>query len=758
MSGSSSAIRTRGLTLTAHASRSKRLDRSFQTAARAEPARPEGDTASGVSRGDILADALRFPDGKPDAHRRARAFRALDLDAAVVALDDRLHDRQAEAGARDRPLGRFATAEEAVEEERLLLRRDADSRVDDFDQRVAVPRRDPDVDPSAFGGEFQGIGHQVVEHLGQAAAIADHFRGGGQRRSELDALLVGNRLRRFDGLGDDVVEVDLAELERELPGLDLSEEEEVADEVHEALRVAVDDGEETVLVVAQLTRAAVEEQLEVAADRGQRGPELMRDQRDELVLQPVELTKPLVLFGQGPLRGLGVGSGDPLLRKQVLKLRLLPLRLRDVPGDHSGGGYPPQRVANGRGRQRDVHFGAVLAQTPRLVLLDTLTLHQAARDGPELVLPVGRHERGHGPSNHLLGRVAEQPLRPYIPAQDLAAGRHARNGVVRGFDDRCELNHGLFGAAALREGILQLARLGHQLPVAFVELGGGAPQDGDQRSPEREQGDEEDDRGVAERLDDLNVDRAVVLCQRQGADRTAAGDESHGHEGPEHLRLTQELFRATRPAAEHTLEAVARAGGADQRVVGRVGHPAGAAEQRCADEAPDNNVVEDRVECLPTLRLDGTCEVLATEMALERHLRDLLRLSHGALLGPRLDVALEHPEHRDRDDDERDAGVHGKAQGKPRRLCSRERGPRWIGDGCDQHQASLLSGIEAETVSPPYNSVDGDHRGPVYGRERDRRVAPRALRSGCRARGRAFFDDLRARGRPAVYRRIGRDR
>ena len=65
-------------------------------------------------------------------------------------------------------------------------------------------------------------------------------------------------------------------------------------------------------------------------DGRQRRAELVRDERDELVLQPVELSEPLVLLGEGLLGALGVGARDTLLREGRLELRLLLLEMRDV--------------------------------------------------------------------------------------------------------------------------------------------------------------------------------------------------------------------------------------------------------------------------------------------------------------------------------------------------------------------------------------------------------------------------------------------
>ena len=73
-------------------------------------------------------------------------------------------------------------------------------------------------------------------------------------------------------------------LERELARLDLGDEQQVADEPQQPARVALDDLEEA-LGVGVEALAVVEDEVEVADDRRQRGAELVADEGEELVLQ-----------------------------------------------------------------------------------------------------------------------------------------------------------------------------------------------------------------------------------------------------------------------------------------------------------------------------------------------------------------------------------------------------------------------------------------------------------------------------------------
>ena len=83
--------------------------------------------------------------------------------------------------------------------------------------------------------------------------------------------------------------VDVREVQLQAARVEPGDEEQVADQALQPLGAAVDDREEALLLVVQLARLALADHLEEAHHRRQRRPELMRDGRDEIVLQPVEL-------------------------------------------------------------------------------------------------------------------------------------------------------------------------------------------------------------------------------------------------------------------------------------------------------------------------------------------------------------------------------------------------------------------------------------------------------------------------------------
>jgi hypothetical protein len=85
-------------------------------------------------------------------------------------------------------------------------------------------------------------------------------------------------------------------LERQAPGVDPRDREDVVDEPEQPVGVPAHDLEEAHLLLGQVSRLAVEHQLEVADDRRDRRSQLVRDRADELVLHPVELEQLLVLL------------------------------------------------------------------------------------------------------------------------------------------------------------------------------------------------------------------------------------------------------------------------------------------------------------------------------------------------------------------------------------------------------------------------------------------------------------------------------
>ena len=120
------------------------------------------------------------------------------------------------------------------------------------------------------------------------------------------------------------------------------EEEELIDEDGEPVGVSLDDPEVALARRGEGALGRVERHLEVAAERGERSPQLVRRGRDELVLEPVELEEALVLGRQ-----LGGGARERvglLLQESVTPARLLAEALDHQAGD-GGDGREDERAA-----------------------------------------------------------------------------------------------------------------------------------------------------------------------------------------------------------------------------------------------------------------------------------------------------------------------------------------------------------------------------------------------------------------------------
>jgi hypothetical protein len=259
-----------------------------------------------------------------------------------VSLHDGLADSQPQAGAGDGLPGDGGGAEEALEDPPAVGVGDADAGVGDGEHRPVAIDAEPDLHPPAVGGEFHRVGEQVVEQLGGADRVEGEAGHVGGRQPQVDVLaqrlgpLLRHRVR--GNLG----QVRAAELHRQLPRADAGQEQQVAHQPHQPVRVALDDRQE--LSGVQAAGALVQQQLGVADDRGQRRPQLVRDQADELVLLPVELAHGLVL--QAELAGL---PRQRLLRPDLRRhVPGYPERPDDRPGGvpqrHFGGRHP--RIAS----------------------------------------------------------------------------------------------------------------------------------------------------------------------------------------------------------------------------------------------------------------------------------------------------------------------------------------------------------------------------------------------------------------------------
>jgi hypothetical protein len=208
-----------------------------------------------------------------------------------MSFDDRLRDRQPEPGSLDRPARCGPAAEEGVEELSLVGAGDARAGVAHLQGRVPVLGCRRDGDAAATRRELDRVRDQVVHHLREADPIAFETTRRPVAQRQLDLLRGRGRPGRGDALFRELSEIDVAHVERQRSVPRLSDEQEVADETHESLRVPLHDLEERPLLRCAGVRVVVSDQLEIAEDRRERCAQLMRDRRDELVAQPDQLLR-----------------------------------------------------------------------------------------------------------------------------------------------------------------------------------------------------------------------------------------------------------------------------------------------------------------------------------------------------------------------------------------------------------------------------------------------------------------------------------
>ena len=150
-----------------------------------------------------------------DTDGRARAGRALKLDAAVVILHGVLDDRQSEARAAGRLGVALIHAVEALEHTRLMLRRDADAGVGNVRElRNAVERSmimadgnrltadclAPEFHAAAGSADPDSLALDDLERR-HILRVLEHTRGNKAEAARLLGIGIATLYRKLDGYG-----------------------------------------------------------------------------------------------------------------------------------------------------------------------------------------------------------------------------------------------------------------------------------------------------------------------------------------------------------------------------------------------------------------------------------------------------------------------------------------------------------------------------------------------------------------------------
>ena len=252
---------------------------------------------------------------------------------------------------------------------------------------------------AALGRELERVRDEVLEDLHHPATIGMYLRHGVEDARERDGLRCSARFQRLDSFAHDTGEVDLLRLEGQLAGLQASDEEEVVHQTEQPIRVACDDLQKAAHLVSEIV---LERELHVAGDRRERRAQVVGDQRHEFVLQPVGFTQPLVLLGEQPLRGLGLGAGEPFRHTQRIE-RVDDAREAEQyePAEDACADGDRARVDGRAGRRLDQEHG-----------------RSGRKRGPQQTQPQRRHTRctgarrlGQFPHRRIQSRDAPEDVR-----------------------------------------------------------------------------------------------------------------------------------------------------------------------------------------------------------------------------------------------------------------------------------------------------------------------------------------------------------
>ena len=189
-------------------------------------------------------------------------------------------------------VARGVDAVEAVEHVRQVLGRDARPAVLDDQHDLGAGRRRPQRDAAAARRVAHGVGDQVLQHLLEPPLVAKH--GFGARADvpfERDAALVERALVPGERALEQAGERDRLALERSTAAVETGEVEEVADDGLEAQRLLGDDAEIAGAGRVVLHGRRQRQGLEVAAHRGERRHQLVRDVGEQLAARAIGIVQ-----------------------------------------------------------------------------------------------------------------------------------------------------------------------------------------------------------------------------------------------------------------------------------------------------------------------------------------------------------------------------------------------------------------------------------------------------------------------------------
>ncbi|ABS26438.1 hypothetical protein Anae109_2236 [Anaeromyxobacter sp. Fw109-5] len=305
------------------------------------PAREVGVAGEGTDRLVVLDAGGRprrgvraaVPQGQQQREGAPLAGLALDLDRPAQQPRDLAADGQPQAGPAVLAARGAVGLLERLEDEPLLVRRDADARVRHRERdRVALgarprPPRDHRHRDGAPGGELHRVGEQVLEDLLQAGDVGEDGprQLGVERDREGERLLLGDVAEVLLEVLAHRLERRLARVDLHLPRLHLGEVEDLVDEPEQLVARGVHRARELDLLRGQVPLPVLGEHLRQDEQAVERRAELVRHVREELRLVLGDELELLRLLLQAAARELDLAV--LLLEQLGLLVQLARLRL-----------------------------------------------------------------------------------------------------------------------------------------------------------------------------------------------------------------------------------------------------------------------------------------------------------------------------------------------------------------------------------------------------------------------------------------------
>ena len=201
-------------------------------------------------------------------------------------FDQLLADRQAQAGAAFLPGAGGVGLGKLLENSRLEVRRDALAMVAHADPQQLAMTLQAELHAGAGRRELAGVGEQVGQHLLQAPGIDP---GAGQRvvaglQAIADLILLGIGLVAAQRLLQQGQQGLGLQVEAHLAGEQFVYVQQIVDQQAQALAVVQGDPQQRCHALGHRAQGTAANQAQGAADRSQRGAQLVTDRGNEVAL------------------------------------------------------------------------------------------------------------------------------------------------------------------------------------------------------------------------------------------------------------------------------------------------------------------------------------------------------------------------------------------------------------------------------------------------------------------------------------------